>query len=168
MNEQTRKCYVNLYVLSEFNHCSTVWHFCGLVDTHKIEKIHERSLRFIYNDYTTEYHQLLDSRNLTTLYGKRVRSICCEIYKTKNGLNPEYMSDIFESRPSSYPTRKPHDLYIPKANQHSFGYNSLRIEGPKLWNQLPDDIKNAPNIEIFKAKINEFAVPCCKCERDYL
>ena len=36
MNEQTRKYYVNSYVLSEFNHCSMVWHFCGLVDTHKI------------------------------------------------------------------------------------------------------------------------------------
>ena len=166
MNEQTRKYYANSYVLSEFNYCSIVWHFCGLVETHKIEKIHERSLRYVYNDYTTEYHQLLDSHDLTTLYGKRIRAICCEIYKTKNGLNPDFMNDIFESRPSLYPTRKPHDLYVPKANQQTFGYNSLRIEGPILWNQLPDDLKNAPTITIFQEKISEFVFPYCKCDRD--
>ena len=73
MNENTRKYFVTSYVLSEFNYCSTVWHFCGLVETHKIEKTHQRGLRFIYSDYTTPYHELLASNNL---YGKRARAIC--------------------------------------------------------------------------------------------
>ena len=29
---------VNAYVLSYFNYCPMVWHFCGKGDTHKIEK----------------------------------------------------------------------------------------------------------------------------------
>ena len=37
----------NSYVLSNFNYCSMVWHFCGKGDTHKIEKIHERAILFM-------------------------------------------------------------------------------------------------------------------------
>ena len=168
MNENTRKYFATSYVLSEFVYCSTVWHFCGLVETHKIEKIHQRALRFIYSDYTTPYHPLIASHNLTTIYGKRVRAICCKLYKTNNNLNPEYMHDIFESRPSNYPTRKPYDMYVPKANQISFGYNSLRIEGPKLWNLLPEDIKNASDIITFKKKLDSFDFPFCNCTNDCL
>ncbi len=47
------------FVLSQFNYCPLVWHFCRPGDTHKMERIQERALRFVYNDYKTEYKELL-------------------------------------------------------------------------------------------------------------
>jgi hypothetical protein len=38
------------FIMSNFNHCPLVWHFCGEVNTKKVEKIQERALRFIYED----------------------------------------------------------------------------------------------------------------------
>ena len=128
-----------------------------------MEKIQERSIRFIYNDYTTAYHQLLSTHSLVTLYTKRLRAICCEIYKTKNNLNPNYINDILESRPSQYPSRKPHDLYVPSANQKGFGLNSFRVEGPKIWNTLPDEVKSAGSLIEFKSKLKKIDLPVCRC-----
>ena len=34
--------------------------------------------------------------------------------------------------------------------------NSLKYMGPKIWNSLPDDIKAADNIVIFKKSIRKF------------
>ena len=49
---------INIYysfIMSNFNYCPLTWHFCGKVNTKKIEKIQERALRFIYSDYTSTY-----------------------------------------------------------------------------------------------------------------
>ena len=43
------------FIMSNFNYCPLVWHFCGETNTKKIEKIQERALRFIYNEYTSSY-----------------------------------------------------------------------------------------------------------------
>ena len=47
-------------VLPTFNFCPLSWHFCtktNIVD--KIEKIHEKALRFVYEDYFRTYDELL-------------------------------------------------------------------------------------------------------------
>ncbi len=39
------------YILSNFNYCSLVWHFCGIQNSRNMVKIQERALRFVYDDY---------------------------------------------------------------------------------------------------------------------
>ena len=107
-----------------------------------------------------------ETRSLVTLYTKRLQQICCEIYKTKNQLNPSYINDILETRTSRYPSRKPNDLYVPSANQKTFGLNSFRVEGPKIWNTLPEDVKTAKSLLDFKSKIKNVKLPSCRCERN--
>jgi hypothetical protein len=45
--------------MSYFNLCPLVLHFCGEVNTNKVENIQERALRFIYEDYSITYEELL-------------------------------------------------------------------------------------------------------------
>jgi predicted nuclease of predicted toxin-antitoxin system len=45
--------------MSNLNVCPLVWHFCGEVNTKKVEKIQEKALRFIYEDYSITYEELL-------------------------------------------------------------------------------------------------------------
>jgi hypothetical protein len=35
------------FIMSNFNYCPIVWHFCGETNTRKIEKIQERVLRIL-------------------------------------------------------------------------------------------------------------------------
>jgi predicted nuclease of predicted toxin-antitoxin system len=51
--------------MSNFNHCPLVWHFCGEVNTKKVEQIQERALRFIYEDYSASYHESYQGFKLT-------------------------------------------------------------------------------------------------------
>ena len=43
--------------LSNFNFCPLAWHFCTESNTKK--KLQERCLRFVYNDFSTTYEDLL-------------------------------------------------------------------------------------------------------------
>ena len=155
---------IDAHVISQFNYSSTVWHFCGLTEIHKMEKFHERCIRFIYNDYDLEYFELLKLKNLTTLFGKRTLTMCYETYKTIHGLNAGYMKDIFKERPSKYPSRNKNDLYIPMVNQVTYGYKSYRVEGPRIWNFLPNEIKEIKSFDNFKKLLKNLIMPFCSCK----
>ena len=60
LNENDRKILVEAHVISQFNYSSIVWHFCGFSDVHKMEKLHERCIRFIYNEYDKNYFDILN------------------------------------------------------------------------------------------------------------
>jgi hypothetical protein len=49
------------FVLSNFNFCPLSGHFCSETNTKKIEKIQERALRFVYQDYEASYENLLQT-----------------------------------------------------------------------------------------------------------
>ena len=74
-----------------------------------------------------------------------MRSLYIEVFKTLNGLNPVYTNDIFKLNNSSYLSRRPYDLKIPRVNQTTFGLKSIKYEGARLWNHLPNAIKSAEN-----------------------
>ena len=130
-----------------------------------MEKLHERCIRFIYNEYDKEYFNILVEKKLNTLYGERMQIMCCETYKTRNGLNAAYMKDIFEERPSKYPSRNENNLYIPKANQMTYGYKSYRVQGPKTWNYLPNEVKAANSYDTFLKCIRNLEMPFCSCKK---
>ena len=75
------------------------------------------------------------------------------------------MKDLFEITPSSYPSRNPDNLYVPSVNQITYGYKSYRIHGPKYWNLLPSNVKQAKTLDIFKSEIREIEMPFCSCEK---
>ena len=51
------------------------WHFCGETNTKKIEKIQERELHFIYNDYVSDYESLFLKSKLHILKVRRLRTM---------------------------------------------------------------------------------------------
>ena len=88
--------------MSNFNYCPLVWHFCGEVNTQKIEKIQERTLRFIYQHYNSSYDTLLGKSKLPSLKVRRLRAIALEAFKILNNQTPVYLSDILTYNPHSY------------------------------------------------------------------
>ena len=87
----------------------------------KIEKLQERALRFLYNDHKSSCNDLLLKSGRCTMQVSRQRTLCIDIYKTMNNLNPPYIKNFFKLRSSRYSSRKPHDLKHIRPNQVTFG-----------------------------------------------
>jgi hypothetical protein len=66
---------------------------CSEANTNKIEKIQERALRFIYNDYNSTYESLLIVSKLPTLKVRRPRTMAIEVYKILHQESPSYLHD---------------------------------------------------------------------------
>ena len=115
-----------MFILANFNYCPMVWHFCSCKNTAKIERIHKRALKFMLNDFTSDYETLIAKANTSTLEVKRLRSICTEIYKTANDLNAPYMKELFIPRNSTYALRGSQNLSVPRVNQTTYGLKSTK------------------------------------------
>ena len=100
-NQKKILCYS--YVPSYFKYFPIIQHFRNISNTHKIEKIHERVIRFIHSDYNTDYFTILINLNLRTLHANRLEKICIEISKIKKGPNPKYMNDSYHRKTLTTP-----------------------------------------------------------------
>ena len=139
--------------------------FSSAQSVNKIEGLQKRALRFLYDDFEASYEELLSKAGKSTMNVKRLKTLCVEIYKTLNDLNPSFMNDIFKLKVNNREVRDKYklNLDIPKWNQKTFGYKSLKVLGPKIWNSLPYHIKSSENLEVFKNLLKNWNGSSCKC-----
>jgi hypothetical protein len=77
-------------------------HFTNESNTRKIEKIQERALRYIYDDFNSNYDQLLEKSGLISLKVRRLRAIALETYKILNDMSPVYLNDLLHLKHSKH------------------------------------------------------------------
>ena len=152
----------NAYLLSTFFYCPLVWHFCGKTMTKKIEKIQERTLRLIFQDYDMSYSDLLSVSGRTSLYVLRMKCLLIEVYKILNGMSP-LLKDLCTTKVLDYGLRKSGQLELHNYKSITYGQNSLRYLGPKLWNQLENEMKNIEQLDKFRNSIHKSNIIECSC-----
>ena len=125
---------VESFVLPNFNYCPIIWHFCCAKDQHKkqhkMEKVQQRTLRFVYADYSSTYSELLCKAESCTLELRRIRMTCTEISKTLNHMAQVYMNNLIIPKHSKYSTRRPLNLFVPRVNQTTYGCAAFAIRAP--------------------------------------
>ena len=113
--------------------------FSSSKSLNKVESLQKRVLCFLYEDYVSSHEELLQKAGKETLKINRLRSLCIDIYKSINNINPTYINEIFKLRKTTRAVRSNYklNLDVPTIDQVSFGDKSLRYYGPKIWNSLP-------------------------------
>ena len=156
-----RKVLALSFTMSNFNSCLTI---CSAKDLHKIEKVNELALCFVYDDYTSTHCSLLDKAETCTVECKRIHFICTEILKILNQIGPTYMSNLITPRQSRYSSQRPIDFFVHRVNQTTYSLKRFRCQGSKLWKSLPDNIlKTSTNLSILKKLLKTWYSSECNC-----
>ena len=111
--------------------------------------IHEKALPIAYKDYENEFGFLLEQSKSVPIHVRNLQLLMTEIHKTKCGLNPSFIKDVFMQRNISYSRRHGDDAELQKVRTTSFGVESIAYLGNKLWQDLPQDIKESSILPIF-------------------
>ena len=159
LGQKEKEISINFFVYSNFNYDPLIWHFTTRKGIKKVEKVQERSLKFILNDYDKTYFQLLDISKKPSMGVKRLRILITEISKTLNDSNPVFMNDIFHYCQSK--RHKKHNLHVHSPNTSRYGNNNLRVLGAHIWNSLPEHIKSTDSIYELKNFLKGWYG--CKC-----
>ena len=132
--------------------------FCSRDMNRRINYVHERTLRLVYQDYSSTFDQLLGEDGSVSFHHRNIRTLATEMFKVRGGLAPSIFSDLF-----TYLVRGD-KFIIPGVKSVKKGKYSVRYFGPVVWNTMvPSNIKSNTILEEFKTAIGKW-VPKCKCD----
>ena len=98
------------------------------------------------------------------MFISRLRTIVIETYKSINKLNPAFLHDLFVKKCTGHDLRGAISLNQPKYDTVKYGFNSIRYQGARLWNQLPPEFRcEESNIQMFKTLVKKWNGPKCEC-----
>ena len=159
-----RRILMSAFFKAQFNHCPTVWMFHSRSLNNNIIRLHERCLRIIYNDKHSNFEELLVKNNSVSIYHDNIHTLAIEIYKVANGICPEIINDIFNLRENKhYNLRHTSQFLVDPIHNVFNGTESGSYLGPKIWEEIPTDIKNKNSLIGFKKEIKKRKPLNCPC-----
>ena len=164
MSYEKRRIIMKSFVTSQFGYCPLVWMFHSRGSNERINKIHERALRSVYNDSNSTFNELLIKDNSVTIHHRNLQVLATEIYKAVNDLSPPILKSIFRVNSNPYNLRSGSTLVTNNVKTVKYGIETLSFRGPKLWAIVPDIIKNSKSLSEFKCKIKKWRPTQCDCK----
>ncbi|MES9883011.1 MAG: reverse transcriptase family protein [Sedimenticola sp.] len=145
----------NSFIRPLLEYADTVWDNCTQYEKDDIEKIQTEAARI-----TTGATRLVSIESLyqetcwVTLDSRRKLHKLTLLYKMKEGLSPEYLSNILppEIDNPRYSLRNADDLQTIRTRTALY-YNSFLPSTIREWNSLPVEVRNAPSLNCFKNKV---------------
>ena len=84
------------FVYSQFSYCPLMWMFHSRKMEHRINSIHKRALKLVYQDsHNLTFRELLSKDKSVSNHQKNLQLLATEIFKSKTGVSPELTNDIF-------------------------------------------------------------------------
>ena len=152
------------FIISQFNYCPIIWMFHSRSLNNKINHIHERALRVVYNDYRSSFAELLTKDKSVSIHHRNIQQLATEIFKVKIGQAPLIMNEIFNfTQSNTYNLRSGVQLSRPLLHSTHFGTESITNFGAKIWNIIPKDLKSLDSLDTFKNRIKRWIPKDCPC-----
>ena len=164
MDISQRKLIANAFMMSQFSYRPLIWMFHSRAMEHRINRIHERTLRLIYpNQHQLTFKELLEKNKTVSIHQRNLQTLENEIYKAKNKISPEVVNSLLEFTNKNYNLR---NASILKRNRYftvHHGSENLVSLALKIWKLVPDSIREMKTLSIFKNKIKDWTTDKCPC-----
>ena len=152
-----KKLIFNSIIKSQFSFCPLVWMFCSRTSNNMINKLHERSLRIILNDYLSNFNILLENNKDICNHHRNIQTLLIEVFKMKNELAHPIMESILNKRFNTY------NLTTKRKKAVWYGLETLSYRYPQLWSLLPESLKEMNSLSQFKRNIKHWICRDCPC-----
>ena len=154
--EKKENSYESICITSQFGYYPLVWMFHSRDLNNKVNYLHERELRITYGDKSSSFQELLKKYNSVSIHHRNIQALAIEMFKVKNNAAPEIMKErTFPPKMRPYDLRNNNSFKRRRANSVWHGTESVSCLGPKLWDLVPNEIKESVSFNAFKFKIGE-------------
>lgn len=149
-------------VLPYLSYCNLVWGSTFQSSLKKLITKQNKIVRIISGANPRSKARALYSKlKLLTLNDITTYQQCIFIYQCLNKLMPAHFAHLFETNQNvyRYNTRSSLLIHLPRPRTLSYQQN-IRFVGPKKWNALSNNIRNAPSLNCFKLKLKKELYMC--------
>ena len=158
LDKHAAETLIHAFVSSQLDYCNGL--LAGLPQylLDKLQHVQNTAVRVLLGlrkfDHITPSLQLLHWLPID----KRITfKICLLVFKALRGLSPNYIRDMIQLKKTGrYKTRSqsgPPKLVVPAVKCVTFGGRAFPSMAPKLWNNLPKNLRALDNIDDFKSKL---------------
>ena len=138
MDTKKRRVLMNAFITPQFSYCPLVRIFHSRTLNNRINKIHEKALRFVYKNETfLSFDDVLKRDKSVSVHQKNLQILATEIYKTKKDLGPKIMNDTFRFIQKPYNLRN--DPELQKRNRK---FGNFGTSEQKAYLRLPPKYGN--------------------------
>ena len=95
---------------------------------------------------------------IISLFTRKMMTEICVPYNTRSTTKVE------EDHSGSLQCTKRSNYEIPSTKTVSYGLESIRYLGPKIWKLVPDELKELKSLELFKQKVKSLKFEDCPCK----
>ena len=81
MDFETRRSLMKIFVISLFNYCPLIWMFHNRALNNRINTIHERALRLVYQNKNLSFSELIELDNAVTIHQRSLQVLLIEVLK---------------------------------------------------------------------------------------
>ena len=151
LDQHTRKLFFHAYIQPDIDYASTCWDLASQNCLKPLQRLYKRSLKVI----------LLQSSSLLSVDYKNLNILPFDLkcrfnkgilmYKIMNHLSPTYLSEKFHILTA----RRKCSIYVPRPRTDLF-MSSLSFSGAKLWNELPDCLRQKNSLQSFKTTYHKY------------
>ena len=149
------KTLVQCYVISRIDYCNSILVSLPKAQLSRLQRVMNIAARLILQKPRDSSATEL----LRTLHWLRIEDrihfkVLCLTWQSLDNNSPSYISDLIKRYDPSRCLRSSDNLYlhVPKTRT-SYGDRAFRHSAPKLWNALPNSIREQPSLALFKNKL---------------
>ena len=113
--------------------------------------------------FRCSFNTLLEKDNSVSIHAKNLQTLMIEMFKTKVNINPPFMKEIFCERTVTYNLRNNNEFLLPRVRTTSYGSETIKYIGQRLWLSVPQHIRDAQSINEFKKQIRSWNGADCTC-----
>ena len=172
MSLSKKKILMNSFFNSQFSYCPLIWMFHSRIMNNKINRLHERCMRLIYEDKTSSFEELLEQDKSVSIgtckWTLQTLGTCkswpkkclkcievCLLLFSVNYFVDEISVIIY--------LRKNSNFAVPNVKSVFHGSESISYLGPKLWDIVCLELKEWTGLNAFNNGMKKWRTKNCLC-----
>ena len=172
VNNEAMKSILQAFVSSRLDYCNALYAGIPCYMLNKIQRIQNCAARLYSgtSKYSSVRHVMSDELHWLPVRSRIDFKLATLTYKIIHGMAPEYLSDMIALRLSLIPEGRNlrsstrNDLAVVRHKTVRTGDRMFTYRSPKIWNNLPVDVRDAPTLDTFCRRLKTFLFAlnfCC-------
>ena len=149
---------MNSFFNSKFNYCALVLMFPSRSINNKINRLHERVLRIVYNDFMSSLKNLLEKDGTVSIHVKNLQKLATEMFNISKNFSVPLMSELFYQKVNHYDLRNPCESSFLNINSV---FHGQAIHSPLIWQLVSSEFKDLNTVSALKAAIRKWKPNNC-------
>src|SRR5271154_4716768 len=158
LDKETGAMITHAFVTSRLDYCNSLLHGIFSSLTAKLQHVLNTAARIVTGTKIGNHiTPVLKSLHWLPVVQRIAFKTALLTFKVIHGLAPSYLCDLIKYRSASRDLRSINDvlLDVPRCKS-SIGSRAFVVSAPKLWNNLPSDVRTCTSLTSYKTKLKTY------------